>query len=194
MPIFFSCRTEINKYGWFVQVDLLNILYGFVLGTYTDSRFFHYLGNCEGDDILFWALSFLMMPCAKAASTKTKQTIKSSWCYHMRIVSFIMQGWGRNRTSQTNLTMLASQLGFLEVLIIPGNCKRSPAPGAIWASEKSLRTSFLIWNQSGLHLLQEQSEQELMAVPGSSWVGLQDSLIREEGALGLVASSITDGV
>lgn len=74
--------------------------------------------------------------------------------------------------SQTNLTMLASQLGFLEVLIIPGNCKRSPAPGAIWASEKSLRTSFLIWNQSGLHLLQELREQELMAVPGSSWVGL----------------------
>lgn len=70
--------------------------------------------------------------------------------------------------SQTNLTMLASQLGFLEVLIIPGNCKRSPAPGAIWASEKSLRTSFLIWNQSGLHLLQELREQELMAVP--AWV------------------------
>ncbi len=83
-----------------------------------------------------------------------------------------MQGWGRNRTSQTNLTMLASQLGFLEVLIIPGNCKRSLAPGAIWASEKSLRTSFLIWNQSDLHLL-----QELMDVPGSSWVGLQESLI-----------------
>lgn len=105
-----------------------------------------------------------------------------------------MQGWGRNRTCQTNLTMLASQLGFLEVLIIPGNCKRSPAPGAIWASEKSLRTSFLIWNQSCLHLLQEQREQELMAVPGSSWVGLQDSPIGEEGALGLVASSVADGV
>lgn len=87
-------------------------------------------------------------------------------------VSFITQGWGRKKMSQTNLTILASQLGFLEVLIIPGNCKRSPAPGAIWASEKSLRTSFLIWNQSGLHLLQELREQELMAVPGSSWVGL----------------------
>lgn len=130
----------------------------------------HNLGNCKGDDILFWPLSFFYMLCAKTSSKNRP------WSRHdviiREFVSFITQGWGRKKMSQTNLTILASQLGFLEVLIIPGNCKRSPAPGAIWASEKSLRTSFLIWNQSGLHLLQELREQELMAVPGSSWVGL----------------------
>lgn len=46
------------------------------------------------------------------------------------------------------------RLGFLVVLISPGNGNRSLARGAIWASEESLSTRFDRWNQCELRALQ----------------------------------------
>lgn len=46
------------------------------------------------------------------------------------------------------------QLGFLVVLISPGNGNGSLARGAIWASVESLSIWFDRWNQWKLHALQ----------------------------------------
>ena len=46
------------------------------------------------------------------------------------------------------------QLGFLVVLISPGNGNGILAQGAIWASEESLSTWFDRWNQWELRALQ----------------------------------------
>lgn len=46
------------------------------------------------------------------------------------------------------------RLGFLVVLISPGNGNGSLAQGAIWASEESLSTWFDHWNQWELRALQ----------------------------------------
>lgn len=47
-----------------------------------------------------------------------------------------------------------SRLGFLAVLISPGNGNGSLARGAIWASEESLSTRFDRWDQCELGALQ----------------------------------------
>lgn len=61
-------------------------------------------------------------------------------------------------------TQVLSRLGFLVVLISPGNGNGSLAQGAIWASEESLSTWFDRENQCELGALRGPGQRgELMA-------------------------------
>lgn len=78
------------------------------------------------------------------------------------------------KTGQSDWMQGFFNLGFLVLLISPGNGNRSPALGAIWVSEKSLRTWVESWNQCGLSTAGPRV-RELMAECGAHRGGAEQS-------------------